>query len=54
MEYTKDQCAEFVDHIQEHLINKDTGLKLYKLRDKPLEVGCATCGKTITEIYEDN
>lgn len=50
MDYTEKQCVDFVKHIQTHLENGDSGLQLYKLRDKPLEVGCAICGKTIDEI----
>ena len=55
MKYTEEQYLEFVKHIQNNLVDGDTGLKLGKLRDKPLEVGCAICGKTIDEIcYEED
>ena len=50
MEYTEIECVNLVKHIKEHLVKGDTGLKLHKLRDKPLEVGCAICGKTVSEI----
>ena len=41
----------FVQHIQKHLDNGDTGLKLYKL-EKGV-VGCAICGKSVEQISED-
>lgn len=48
----RDKCEKFVLHIQRHLNNREGGLKLHRLRDKPFEVGCAICGKTIDEIDE--
>lgn len=54
MDYTEKQCVAFVEHIQNHLKNGDTGLKLNKLRNKPLQVGCAICGQTIDEIEAKN
>lgn len=50
---TEKEALKFVNHIQEHLDKGDSGLKLYKLKDKPKTVGCAICGKTIHEIVEE-
>lgn len=47
------KALKFVNHIKRHLEKRERGLKLYKLRDKPDEVGCAICGKTVDEIWED-
>ena len=41
----------FVEHIQEHLDKGERGLKLYKIPEGV--VGCAICGKTVDEIYEE-
>ena len=41
----------FVQHIQDHLDNGDTGLKCYKIPEGV--VGCAICGKTVDEIAKD-
>lgn len=49
----EEKCVKFVNHVQKHLDNDERGLKLYKLKDKPNEVGCAICGKTINEIVEE-